>query len=258
MSEDLIALVKSFIDSKTGDAARLMQILESLEQGDILDASEISYLEELKNPGSGDDTTKDPEGISTDTPESNGSQYSDEPSRIKSHDADSKVENHRSRKRAIMIVSMIAIAVIVYSCLNAYSVTMLEFRPHSGDQYRISPTEIHIKADVCNPSFFPASFNKYRITGFYNSQLIERATIEGKTVIPKSPTVLDGVFALNADALYTIRQTNSSFDPDLAKITTDVDAPIFGIIPFSIVKEYSAKQFQADLSKESLGSGGCW
>lgn len=134
---------------------------------------------------------------------------------------------------------------------------MLEFRPHYGSQYQISPTEIHIQADVCNPSYFPATFNKYEISAYYNSDLVEQAQIQGNMISPKTAYTLDGVFVLNLDTVLKLKQENATFNPSLATITTTVDAPIFGAIPFSVVKNYTAEQFQEVLKNGPPGSFSC-
>ncbi|MDE1830571.1 MAG: hypothetical protein KGI25_09630 [Thaumarchaeota archaeon] len=251
MSDDTISKVKSLIDSKKGDPQRLQQILDTLTQGKPLEISDQDYLQELTKelpqpePESKDGT--EPESL--DLPKTEG---------ISDEQAIHETRNSPSRKKVAIIASVIAAIVIAYVGLDVYSVSMLEFRPHYGNQYQISPTEIHIEADVCNPSFFPATFNKYEISAFYNSELIEQAQIQGNMISPKTMSTLDGVFALNTDTVMKLKQDNATFDPTLATITTTVDAPIFGAIPFSVVKQYTAQQFQDVLKNGPPGAFSCY
>lgn len=256
VSDEEIRLVKSLLDSNVGDPARLRRILDSLQRGVSLDISEQEYLQEISKTVQ----PPNPPDIPTDK-----DSRQEPPTMTEDKEAEQADELHpgeswtpASRKKIAIVASVIAALIVAYVGLDVYSVGMLEFRPHSGNQYPISPTEIHIQADVCNPSFFPATFNKYEISAFYNSELIEKAELEGNTVSPKAMSTLDGVFALNTDAILRLKQENASFDPTLAKITTTVDAPIFGAIPFSVVKEYSAAQFQEVLKNGPPGSFSCY
>jgi len=268
MSDDTIRLVQSLIDSKKGDAYRLQQILDTLQQGRSLDISDQNYLQEIfaeppKQPDEGpsmvsgivEDETLDRQECS-DSPES--APKEEETGKPLDDDAGIRdTRNAPSRKKIAVVAAVIVAIVVAYVGLDSYAVSTLQFRPTAEDQYQMSPTQIHIQADVCNPSFFPTSFNKYDITAFYNSSVIETAELGGATLSSKSMSTVDGVFSLNADALLKLKQENATFDPTLAKITTSVDAPIFGIIPFLVVKQYSSQQFHDVLKNGPPGSFSC-
>ncbi len=256
MSEDKIKIVQSLLDSKKGDQTRLQQILTILQEGRSLDTTDQNYLEEVSKELQPSNLTLESsehaERGSLNTPmQEEKKDESFENTMIQ------ETKNSPSRKKVIVIVAVIAAIIAVYVGFDTYSVGTLQFRPNLGNQYQISPTEIHIQADVCNPSFFPVGFSKYEIVAFYNSEQIEKAEIGGTTISPKTMSTVDGVFALNADVILKLKQENTNFDPTLAKITTTVDAPIFGAIPFSIVKEYSAEKFQQVLRNGPPGSFSC-
>ncbi len=261
MSDDTIRMVQSLIDSKKGDVSRLQRILDTLKQGTPLDISDQDYLHSIANESPSETSSPSEVLESQDAEKLDSIDFSENEDK-KQESLDKavidEVKNPPSRKKIAVITSVIAAIVIAYVGLDVYSIGTLEFRPHSGNQYPISPTEIRIQADVCNPSFFPATFNKYEISAFYNSDLIEKAELDGATVSPKSASTLDGIFALNAEAVLKLKQENVTFDPSLAKITTTVDAPIFGAIPFSVVKQYSAEQFQDVLKNGPPGSFSCY
>lgn len=268
MSDDTIRLVLSLIDSKKGDADRLQQILDTLQQGKSLDISDQNYLQEISaEPQKQEDDTPAmisdfPEDETSNKQESFDS-LEDVPKEEETNEAlddDAGIRDTRnapSRKKIAIVAAVIVAIVVAYVGLDSYAVSTLQFRPDAENQYQMSPTQIHIQADVCNPSFFPASFNKYEITAFYNSSIIETAEMGGATLSSKTMSTVDGVFSLNADALLKLKQENATFDPTLAKITTSVDAPIFGIIPFSVVKQYSAQQFHDVLKNGPPGSFSC-
>ncbi len=264
MSDDTIRQVQSLIDAKKGDAIRLQQILDTLQQGKALDLSDQNYLQEISvDPEPKDSSTipnfsenEAPKQDSLDSPE--GAPKEEETSEVLDGDAGIRdARNAPSRKKIATVAAIIVAIVVAYVGLDSYAVSTLQFRPNNGNEYQISPNEIHIQADVCNPSFFPASFNKYVITAFYNSSVIETAEIGGSTLSSKTMATVDGTFSLNTDALLKLKQVNATFDPTLAKITTSVDAPIFGVIPFSVVKHYSSEQFSDVLKNGPPGSFSC-
>lgn len=268
MSDDTIRLIQSLIDSKKGDTGRLQQILDTLQQGKSLDISDQNYLQEIsaEPQKQADDTSamvaSVPEDEISNKQESfdslEGAPKEEETNEALDEDAGIRdARNAPSRKKIAVVAAVIIAIVIAYVGLDSYAVSTLQFRPDAQNQYQMSPTQIHIQADVCNPSFFPASFNKYEITAFYNSSVIETAEMNGTTLSSKTMSTVDGVFSLNADALLKLKQENATFDPTLAKITTSVDAPIFGMIPFSVVKQYSAQQFHDVLKNGPPGSFSC-
>ncbi len=258
LQEDAIKLVRSLIDSNKGDVPRLQRILGDLEDSKVLDEADQIYIKTLSETDSQTDMPPSPAGPVENDQDSEGlAQAPAENQEEPEGEAITETRNMPSRKRVITIAAIIAAVVVAYVGLDTYAVGQLQFRPHSGNQFQISPTEIYIQADVCNPSFFPATFNKYEISAFYNSNLIEKAEIDGATVSPKGLSTLNGIFALNPDAINKLRYENATFDPSRAKITTSVDAPIFGTIPFSVVKEYTAEQFQDVLKNGPPGSFSC-
>ncbi|HJT09936.1 MAG TPA: hypothetical protein VJ771_04055 [Candidatus Nitrosotalea sp.] len=256
MSEDKIRLVQSLIDSKKGDEHRLQQILLTLQQGGTLDVLDQNYLEEISKEVKIEDIPN-PEHENLEVQEPLDSQVKQDENSPPLEDVPIHKSTSSRKKGMIIAAAVIATVVVTLVGLDAYSASTLQFRPDMGNQYQISPTAIHIQADVCNPSFFPATFTKYEITAFYNSEQIEKAEINGTTVSPKTMSTVDGVFALNAGALLRLNQENTTFNPTLAKITTTINAPIFGAIPFTVVKEYSAEQFQQVLKNGPPGSFSC-
>ncbi len=252
MSEDLIKLVQSLIDSGKGDSSKLQQILNTLQQGQSLDDADNNYLQELAKQS--EDLTPTYE-----IPVQNTNKPGETPQNsVNDASPEREIASKSQSRKKIAIVAVIAgLVFATYVGLDVYAVTELQFRPHHGNQYMISPTQLFIQAEVCNPSYFPASFSKYEINAFYNSESIEKAEISGSVISPKTYTVLDGEFDLNKDTLMKLQQENAQFDPSQAHITTTVYAPIFGVIPFSVVKEYAGDQFQQVLKNGTSSEFSC-
>ncbi len=251
MSEDLANKIEEMIKSQKGDVARLQNILTAVKNGEPVSFEDHQYIENLtenqpqSNQVPSDDTTDSkPESVPDNTVPSPG--IPTEPVR--------KI----STKKYASIGIIAAIIVVAYIGLDVYAVDSLQFRPHHGQQVAISDTELSIQTDACNPSYFPAMFTKYEIDAFYNSDIIEKATVGGSTLSPKSAATLDGIFAINKDAVTKIGQENATFDPSKATITTSVSAPIFGVIPYSVYKKYAAEDFQKMIKNPPPGTFDCF
>ena len=249
MSEETIKKVQELIDAGKGDNEKLRNILSSLQNGQPLELSDQQYIESLSLTGP---ETKYDSITFENTSESNEEpDFNDKP---ETNEISPKNESMDNRKKIVLAGIVIAAIIFGYIGANAYAVSTLEFRPHQGTQYAISATVLHIQAEACNPSYFPASFHNYEIDAVYKSQVIETALINGTTISPKSSLLLDGKFTVNRDVIAQIAQEGSQFDPNQAVVKTKLDAAIFGIIPFTVNKDYSGTQF-ADVVKNGPPGG---
>lgn len=259
MSEDLVRAIEELIKSERGDVGRLQDILSAIRNGDPVSFDDQQYIESLTqsqsppNPASSDNivtNTKPENAFDNVIPESSPEVPMPE------------VIGRASAKRAptkkyASVGIIVAIVLVAYIGLDVYAVNNLQFRPHHGQQVIISETQLGIKSDACNPSYFPATFTKYEIVAFYNSDIIEKATIGGSTLSPKSSATLDGIFVINKEAVTKIGKENSTFDATKATITTSVDAPIFGFIPYTVDKKYAAEDFQKNIKNPPPGTFDC-
>jgi hypothetical protein len=251
MSEETIKKVQELIDAGKGEKERLDNILNSLQNGQSLEPSDQQYIESLSSTTKEFGTKYDSITFENTSESINEPDFNDEQ---ETNEIPFK-KTSKSRRKKIVIAGIVVAAIIfAYTGINAYAVSTLEFRPHQGNQYTISATVLHIQAEACNPSYFPASFRNYEINAVYKSQVIESASINGSTISPKSSMLLDGLFTINKDVLSQYAQQGSQFDPNQAKVNTKLDAVIFGIIPFSISKDYSGTQF-ADIVKNGPPGG---
>ena len=248
MSEDLASIIEELIKSGNGDAVRLQNILTAIKNAEPVSFEDHQYIENL--------TQTQPSQVSSDTTQDVTENVS-EVSSPASPEISEPVKKSLSKKYASIGI-IVAIIIVAYVGLDVYAVNNLQFRPHHGQQTAISDTELTIQTDACNPSYFPATFTTYEIDAYYNSDIIEKATVGGSTLSPKSAATLDGIFAINKDAVNKIGQTNATFDPTKATITTTVSAPIFGFIPYSIDKKYDALDFQNRIKNPPPGTFDCF
>ncbi|HEX5457761.1 MAG TPA: hypothetical protein VFX64_05175 [Candidatus Nitrosotalea sp.] len=255
MSEDLVSTIEELIRSERCDVERLQNVLAAIKNGEPVSFEDHRYIESLtqsqpKSSPTVDDTAESkPESIAD-----NIAPDSDTPHET----SDIESAKRQPTKKYALVGIIIAIVIVAYIGLDVYAVNNLQFRPHHGQQVAISDTELSIQTDACNPSYFPATFTKYEIDAFYNSDIIEKATVGGSTLSPKSAATLDGIFAINKDVVTKIGQQNATFDPAKATITTTVDAPIMGFIPYAVDKKYPAVEFQNMIKNPPPGTFDCY
>jgi hypothetical protein len=258
MSEDLVSTIEELIRSERCDVGRLQNVLAAIKNGETVSFEDHRYIESLtqsqpkSSPVVEDIVESKPENAVDNT-------VSDSNTETITHEVSSTEPAKRSpAKKYASVGIIIAIIIVAYVGLDVYAINNLQFRPHHGQQVAISDTELSIQTDACNPSYFPATFTKYEIDAFYNSDIIEKATVGGSTLSPKSAAVLDGIFAINKDVVTKIGQQNSTFDPTKATITTSVDASILGFIPYAVDKKYPAIEFQNMLKNPPPGTFDCY
>jgi hypothetical protein len=261
MSEDLSHTIEQLIKSERGDVGRLQDILLAVKNGNVISFDDEQYIKSLTQSQSPPNPIPSSDDIASHTikPENAFDNIipDSSPEVIKTEISERDSIKRVSVKKFAFIGIIIAIVFVAYIGLDIYAVNGLQFIPHRGQQVIISDTQIGIKSDACNPSYFPATFAKYEISAFYNSDIIEKATIAGSTLSPKSAVTLDGIFVINKEAVNKIGKENSTFDPTRATITTSVDAPIFGFIPYTVEKKYAAEDFQKRIKNPPPGSFDC-
>ncbi len=241
LSEEIIKKVQELIDKGNGDIERLHNILNSLQNGNPIELSDQQYIESFFSETN--ELEKNEKSISIDN---SPIAPNNEPDLNNIPEVSEIVSKTPKGNRKKIAIAGLVITVIVFSYMgaNAYAVTSLQIRPHQGNQYAISETMLHIQAQACNPSYFPASFHNYEIKAIYKSKVLETASIFGSTISPKSSLILDGTFTIDKEALSEVAKLGSGFNATEAQVKTKLDAPIFGIIPFTINKDYAGKEFE--------------
>lgn len=257
MPEDLVYTIEELIKKERGDVGRLQDILVMVKNGDPLSFDDHQYIESLTQSQS-PSKQENIDAASDVKPENNFENVIPEVnSDISNVEGPEKSTKTIPTKKYAIVGIIVAMALVGYIGLDVYAVNSLQFRPHQGQQMIISDTELTIKSEVCNPAYFPATFTKYEITAFYNSDEIEKATINGTSLSPKSAAILDGIFAVNKEAMAKIGKENTTFDATKAVITTSVVAPIFGIIPYAVDVKYDAQDFQNRIKSPPPGTFDC-
>lgn len=152
---------------------------------------------------------------------------------------------------SIPIIIPIIIIVALFS-MNAFAITNLQFRGHSVDDVDLIDMNMDTKFEVCNPTFFPASFKTLKVDVVYKSTNFGTITMWGQTIPSNTSTIIDGRINMNSQEIIqlfastlgsTFRAEEIDFDPKQVKIFIELDAPILGIIPFTVSKSYPSDEF---------------
>jgi hypothetical protein len=240
VSENTIKKIQELIDKGSGDIERLHRILNSLQNEQPLELSDKQYIESLSST----ESEAKYDSITFENTSESINEPDNEPNSGNIPEANVVSKVPKINRKKIVIAGIVAAAIFFsYIGADAYAVSSLQIKPHQGNQYAISDMVLHIQAQVCNPSYFPVSFHNYQISAIYKSKVLETASIDGITIYPKSYTLLDGTFTIDKQAISEIANLGSGFNATDAKVTTKLDAPIFGIIPFTINKDYSGTEF---------------
>jgi len=166
---------------------------------------------------------------------------------------------NNAKKAAVGVGIAVTIAVI-YLALNVYAISNLQFRGYQTENFDFADMSMDVQLEACNPSFFPASFNKFNVEMIYKSTNFGTFTVWGTTIPPQSSSIVDGRLNVNAMAMAGLflaalgsafSGQEMDFDVNQIRFIANLDAPIFGVIPFSIKKEYSSEEFKNIMSGQT-------
>ena len=152
---------------------------------------------------------------------------------------------------SIPIIIPIIIIVALFT-MNGNAITNLEFRGHSVDDLDLMNMSMDTKFKVCNPTFFPATFETLKVDVLYKSANFGTIIMEGQTIPSKTPTILDGRINMNGQPIMQLfvaalnsefRAGEINFETKKVKFFIELDAPILDIIPFSVLKSYTSDEF---------------
>lgn len=158
------------------------------------------------------------------------------------------------RKSAVigLGIGIPVVLILIILGLNMFAISNLQFRGQSIESLDIVDMSADTKFEICNPTFFPASFEKLEIAMNYKSTNFGTFTMWGKTIQPQSPILVDGRVNVNGQAVMQLLLAGFSsafggqqvdFDPTKMKYVANLNAPILGMIPFSVSQEYSSDEF---------------
>jgi len=107
------------------------------------------------------------------------------------------------RKSAVigLGIGIPVVLILIILGLNMFAISNLQFRGQSIESLDIVDMSADTKFEICNPTFFPASFEKLEIAMNYKSTNFGTFTMWGKTIQPQSPILVDGRVNVNGQAV---------------------------------------------------------
>lgn len=167
-----------------------------------------------------------------------------------------------TRKVAIGIIIPIVIIIVVLG-MNLYALSNLQFKGYEATGMDFMNLSVGTKFEVCNPTFFPASFNKLEVDILHKNTNFGTFTLLEQNIPPMTQAVVYGQIKINGEVVlqqllgslgFSQGTQGMNFDPNQMKFIGKLDAPIFGIIPFSVSHTFSADEF----SEMMQGNSGQW
>ena len=168
---------------------------------------------------------------------------------------------------AIVIVASIVIAIpFVYSGWNIYALEQLQIKGTDEDRFRFFDMINGGTVEICNPMPFFVNFQEFNIVIFFNEANKGTYSIEPNTFSPLSSKIVNGTFsseefseaqylALHFDGMFS-GSAPERIDPRQLKIITQIEAPIIGVIPYSITTQFSSLFFWDELNGK-IGEYSC-
>ena len=153
----------------------------------------------------------------------------------------------------ITIIAIIVIIIpFVYSGLNIYAASQLQYRWSEQDKFSYFEMSNNGDVEFCNVLPYWMNFKKFEITTYYDLQNKGTLTIEPVTINPLSHTTQKGIFHSEefAPTQYLFMELDFEFnggtirlDPNKMGVIVNIETPIIGIIPYSTTMQYSGFDF---------------
>ena len=171
------------------------------------------------------------------------------------------------RPTTIVIIASIVIAVpFVYSFWNIYALENLQFRGADEGRFRLFDMINGGSIEVCNPSGFFVNYNKFSIITFFEGNEKGTFTLEQTSISPMSSLIVNGTFqsetfsevqylALHFDSMFS-GTAPERIDPRKIILVTQIEAPIIGVVPYTITNQYSGLFFWDTLNGK-IGEFNC-
>jgi LEA14-like dessication related protein len=161
----------------------------------------------------------------------------------------------------VIICSIVIVATVAYSASNLLFVDSLQFRWAGMDDFSLFSLVYGGTFEVCNPTNFPISFQRYSIQVINDKELIGTFVLEGDFIPPQSSRILIGSFDTDSKTIAGV--TSLLMDTELkgtqvmrldAKkvyVQTNTETMILGFIPISTSTQFSGYGFFDEMNKNS-------
>jgi len=140
----------------------------------------------------------------------------------------------------------ITAAVLVgLTILSFYAITQLQLTPRSVGNFDFKTLSMDVQLDACNPTSYPASFDKVILVLYWQSEEFLTVTLKGNTIMPSQAITLNGKLDI-ADELdyWKVYNIFASFNESDLSLKVTLTTNILGFIPFSQSEEFNYTDFR--------------
>jgi hypothetical protein len=152
------------------------------------------------------------------------------------------------------IIAIFVVALII----NYYATSNLQFRAQGGGDFDFTTFSTSALIDACNPTAFPASFERYTVGVYYKNENFATVMIDGATIMPNDSETLHGTVDINgeiiaglflqglADSFSGQSEQQAAFGEEDITAKTTLETKLLGIIPISQTEDIDLSESNSD------------
>lgn len=152
-----------------------------------------------------------------------------------------------------------AVAIFIgLTAMSFYALTQLQLTPRSVGNFDFKTLSLDVELNACNPTTFPASFNKVELVLYWQSEEFLTVTLKGNTIMPNQDATLNGKLALNQDLDYwKAYWIFASFNESDLSLKITLTTNVMGFIPYSQSKMFDYAEFRELLLSPNVTQYSC-
>lgn len=176
------------------------------------------------------------------------------------------VKNSHSGRRVARTAVIAVIGLVIASFFaNSYAFGNLQFRIKDVSGFDYASLSSKLQLDACNPSAFPASFDKFDAVILYRGNDFATMSVNGGMVMPHQPAHFDGKLKLDAQTVSglivafsdALDGRNTAYNEDDISMTMTVNTNLLGIVPYSQTREFTFSEFKQVMSLQKNTEYAC-
>jgi hypothetical protein len=152
------------------------------------------------------------------------------------------------------VVVAAALAIVVAGFFaNSYAFSSLQFRISDASDFDYSSLSSTVSVDACNPTAFPASFDRLEAVMHYRGGDFAALSVDGGSVMPYKSSTFAGAMGLTGNSVSgvmvafpdVIAGTETAYNEEDISLTMTVDGRIMNIVPYSHSRVFTFSEFKA-------------
>jgi hypothetical protein len=198
--------------------------------------------------------------------------YIDESVRVSKAKVVHQREERRERaskqipKKPIIVGAVVAIAILLINFIGmSYALGNMQFRIREVSGIDLASLSSSVRLEACNPTVFPASFDRFSTEVNYRSGQFASMTVDGGYVMPYQSSQFDGKLRLNTQSVSglifaladALGGKDTPYNENDMSLKMTVDAKILGIIPYSQTRVFALTELQEFMSAQKADEYFC-